>query len=195
MHIFHLTAVFRSCGNNINSCSAYAAVTKHIRQLCTILFCFIKLSCKPMPQIMRKHLLRIYARFFAKRLHLPPDICAVNRFSCSCYKNHTAFYSLLRRIAEQFLFKLSYINTDLVFDLQLTIASPQVAASTVIYCSSLIRIPVPQMVCKIRFSRSLCLLFASQQSLMYSALLSSLASGMDKTLKVFLNDEISEQFF
>ena len=74
-------------------------------------------------------------------------------------------------------FNFFMINTARVFDLQETTASPFFTASTVIKRSSLTLIPVPHIVCKIRFRRSLFFCCASRQRRKYSAFVNSFSSG------------------
>ena len=105
VHIFHSSAVFRACWNDINSSCVDTAVTKNVGKLCNIFFDTVKCACKQMAKIMRKYLLRIDICIFAQSFHFSPDICAVYGFAVFRYKNHTAFYSLLCCIAEQFLFQ------------------------------------------------------------------------------------------
>ena len=143
VHIFHSFAVFRAGGNDINSSCVDTAVTENIRKFCNIFFDAVKCSCEQVAKIMRKYLLRIDICIFAQGFHLSPNVRAVYGFAVFRYKNHTAFYSLLCCIAEQFLFQFFH---DRVFALQFTIASPHFVASIVIYCNSLTRIPVAQIV-------------------------------------------------
>lgn len=105
VHIFHSFAVFRAGGNDINSSCVDTAVTENIRKLCNIFFNTVKCACKQVAKIMRKHFLRIYICIFAQGFHLSPNVRAVYGFAVFRYKNHTAFYSLLCCIAEQFLFQ------------------------------------------------------------------------------------------
>ena len=104
VHIFHSFAVFSASGNNINSGRIDTAVTENVGKLCNIFFNTVKCACKQMAKIMRKHFLRIDICIFAQGFHLSPNVRAVYRFAAFCYKNHTALYSLLCCIAEQFLF-------------------------------------------------------------------------------------------
>ena len=66
--------------------------------------------------------------------------------------------------------------------MQWTVASPLCNDSTVIYCSSLTRMPVPQMVCMIRYRRSFCLAFAVSSRRRYSARVSSFSCGQKMVL-------------
>ena len=104
VHIFHSSAVFRAGGNDINSCCVNTAVTQNVGKLCNIFFNTVKCACKQVAKIMRKYLLRIDICIFAQGFHLSPNVRAVYGFAVFRYKNHTAFYSLLCCIAEQFLF-------------------------------------------------------------------------------------------
>ena len=102
-HMFHSFAVLAAGGNDIDSGCVDAAVAENIRQLGNVLFNAVKHPCEQMPQIMREYFLRIYPCLLAKTFHLPPDVGAADRPACSCNENCTRLYSLLRRIAEQFL--------------------------------------------------------------------------------------------
>lgn len=66
-------------------------LAQDVRQLCQIHFQPIKHPREQMAQIVREHLVRIDARLFAKRFHLPPDIAAVDGFSRACDKDGTGF--------------------------------------------------------------------------------------------------------
>ena len=57
---------------------------------------------------MGKHLPRVDICFNAQGFHLSPNVGAADGLACASHKNHTAFDSLLRCIAEQFLFQLFY---------------------------------------------------------------------------------------
>ena len=101
--MLHSFAVFITGGNDINSCGIDTAVTKNVGKLCNILFDTVKHSCEQMPQVMRKHLLRIDSCLFAKSFHLSPDVGTAYGLSGFGNENTSRLYSLLRRIAEQFL--------------------------------------------------------------------------------------------
>ena len=102
--MLHSTAVLRAGGNNIDPRCVNAAVSENIGELGNVLFQRVKHACKEMPQVVRKHLLRIYACRAAQRFHLPPDIDPTDWPSRARDKDPSAFDPLLRRIAEQFLF-------------------------------------------------------------------------------------------
>ena len=90
---------------------------------------------------MGKHLLRIYSRLLAKIFHFTPNVGSAHRFATSSYKDRTRSNLLLCCIAEQFLLQFSDNEYRACFPLSDTTASPHFTASTVIYCSSLTRIP------------------------------------------------------
>ncbi len=103
MHSLHAAAVLAAGGNNINSCGVDAGMSQNVGKLCNILFNLVKHSCKQVPQVVRKHLFRVYVSVSAERFHLAPDVAAIDGVPCFGYKNHTALNSLLFRIAEQLL--------------------------------------------------------------------------------------------
>lgn len=105
VHVFHFFAMFRTGGNDINSSCVDTAVAENVGKLCNIFFNTVKCACKQVAKIMRKHLLWIDICIFAQGFHLSPNVRAVYGFTAFRYKNHTAFYSLLFCIAEQFLFQ------------------------------------------------------------------------------------------
>ena len=103
MHILHAAAVLRAGGYDINAGRIDAAVTEDVRQLGNVLFDSVKYTGKQVTKIMWKHLLRVDTRFLTQGLHLPPDICPIDGLARAGYENYSAFDSLLRCIAEQFL--------------------------------------------------------------------------------------------
>lgn len=137
---------------NINSRRINAAVSEDVGKLGDILFYAVKHPREKVAQVMRKDLFWVDVCLPAQGFHLAPNVCAAYRFSRSRYKNHAVFNILLRRVTEQFCFSSFTIKTVRVLDLQLTTALPRFAASTVIYYSSLTRIPVAQIFCNIRLS-------------------------------------------
>ena len=87
--MLHSFAVFITGGHDVNTGGVDTAVTENIGELGNILFNAVKSAGKQMPQIMREHLLRIYACLLAKPFHLPPDIGAAHRSARSCNENCT----------------------------------------------------------------------------------------------------------
>lgn len=80
-----------------------AAVTENVGQLGDVFFNAVKYTGEQVAQVMGKHLLRVDVRFLTQGFHLPPDIRPIDGGTRSGHKNHAAFDSLLRCIAEQFL--------------------------------------------------------------------------------------------
>ena len=117
MHIFHSSAVFRAGGNNINSGCVDTAVAENVGKFCNIFFDAVKCSCEQVAKIMRKYLLQIDICIFAQGFHLSPNVRAVYGFAVFRYKNHTAFYSLLCCVAEQFLFQFLHDKNRARFSL------------------------------------------------------------------------------
>ena len=113
--MLHSFAVFITGGNDVNSCSVDTAVTEDISKFGNIFFNAVKHPCEQMPQIVRKHLLRIYSCLLAKPFHFPPDICTAYRFACAGDKNRTCLDFLFRRIAEQFLLQFFHDKYRPVF--------------------------------------------------------------------------------
>ena len=95
-----------SGGYNIEARRVDAAVPQDIGQFGNVLFYAIKYSGKKMPQVVGENLFRVYPGFPAQGLHLPPDVRSTDSPARARHKYHTASDSLLRRIAEQFLFQL-----------------------------------------------------------------------------------------
>ena len=95
--------MFIAGSDNINSCGVDTAVTEYVCELGNVLFNTVEGSCEQVAQIMRKYLLRIYARFLTKAFHFTPNVSSAHRFAASGYENSTGRNLLLCYIAEQFL--------------------------------------------------------------------------------------------
>ena len=70
-HTLQAVAVFRAGRDDIDPNGIDAIVSKDIGQLGDVLFRTVEHPGKQVPQIMREHFLRLHARLFAQRLHLP----------------------------------------------------------------------------------------------------------------------------
>ena len=71
-----------------------------------------------MPQIMRKHLGRVYTRRFANTLHFRPDLTAAHRFSASGEKDLAGGDFLLSGVFQQPFTQLSRQQNRANFALQ-----------------------------------------------------------------------------
>ena len=80
-HIFHLATVLGAGGDDINSRCVYTAVTKNISELGNVFLYAVKHASEQVAEIVRKDLIRIDARLFAKILHLTPDVRAAHRLA------------------------------------------------------------------------------------------------------------------
>ena len=72
-----LALVLRAALDEIDARRLDGAVAEHIRELHNVVIYAVIRRCKQMPQIVRKHLVRGYARPFTEGFHIPPDIPAV----------------------------------------------------------------------------------------------------------------------
>ena len=78
-----------------------AAVPEQVGKLDNIMADLIENSGKQVPQIVREHLARLYARIFAELLELCPDLAAVKLLSASGAKNRAGGDFLFLSIAKQ----------------------------------------------------------------------------------------------
>lgn len=79
--LFHLMAVLCAGGHDVDARRVDAAVTENICQFCNILLHTIESPGKEFPQIVGKHLVRIYVCLRTQPLHGRPDIAAVHRLA------------------------------------------------------------------------------------------------------------------
>ena len=79
--LFHLVAVLCAGGHDVDARRVDAAVTENICQFCNILLHTIESPGKELPQIVGKHLVRIYVCLRTQPLHGRPDIAAVHRLA------------------------------------------------------------------------------------------------------------------
>ena len=75
--------MFGSGGHDVDARGVDAAVAEQIGKLGDVLLYLIKSPGKELPQIVRKHLVRIYVCLCAKPLHGCPDVAAVQRLAGS----------------------------------------------------------------------------------------------------------------
>lgn len=99
--------MFGAGADDIDSRRVDAAVTENVGELGDVLFYSVENTSKQMPQVVRKHLVRIDVRFHAQRLHIPPDIRPADRLAAARDEDTTRFDPLLRCIAEQFLLQFT----------------------------------------------------------------------------------------
>ena len=79
--LFHLVAVLCAGGHDVDARCVDAAVAENICQFCNILLHTIESPGKEFPQIVGKHLVRIYVCLRTQPLHGRPDIAAVHRLA------------------------------------------------------------------------------------------------------------------
>lgn len=121
-----------------------------------ILLFFVKGAGKQMPQIMGIYFFLWHSSFPAQLLHRSPHIAPVHGPSTAGNKNRAVRDPYPCRIVQKDIAKLfAGIRITRLLPLFFAIVFPLTAASTVIYCSSLIRIPVAHSV-KIRKYRRIC---------------------------------------
>ena len=89
--LFHLVAVLCAGGHDVDARRVDAAVTENICQFCNILLHTIESPGKELPQIVGKHLVRIYVCLRTQPLHGRPDIAAVHRLAGPGTEDVTAF--------------------------------------------------------------------------------------------------------
>ena len=75
--LFHLMAVLCAGGHDVDARRVDAAVAENICQFFNILLHTIESPGKELPQIVGKHLVRIYVCLCTQPLHGRPDIAAV----------------------------------------------------------------------------------------------------------------------
>lgn len=176
-HTFHTLTVLCAGRDNIDSCRVDAAVSENICEFGDILFDIVKYPCEQMSQIVRKDLFGIHLCFKAEVFISRQMFVRLNGLPVRVTKTAPDVIFCLAMYRSSFFCKPRTIKMFLVFPLSETVACPLRTASTVIDCSSLTRMPVPQIVCKIRQRRSLCFLSAVRHSRSYSAFVSSFSSG------------------
>ena len=91
--LFHLVAVLCAGGHDVDARRVDAAVTENICQFCNILLHTIESPGKEFPQIVGKHLVRIYVCLRTQPLHGRPDIAAVHRLAGPGTEDMPAFDS------------------------------------------------------------------------------------------------------
>ena len=96
----NLSAMFCSCGHNIDSRGIDTAVAQDIRQLGDVLFNAVKGSCKEFPEIMWEYFGRVHTCCSTQPLHLCPDIAAIHGLPILCNKDRTALDSAMLRVIQ-----------------------------------------------------------------------------------------------
>ena len=86
--MLHAREVFGAARDNINPRGIDAAVAEDVGKLGYILVRLIKCFGKQLAQIVREHLLVVYAGGSAQRLHLSPHVPAVKSPSAPGDKEH-----------------------------------------------------------------------------------------------------------
>ena len=88
-----VVAVLCAGGHDVDARRVDAAVTENICQFCNILLHTIESPGKEFPQIVGKHLVRIYVCLRTQPLHGRPDIAAVHRLAGPGTEDMPAFDS------------------------------------------------------------------------------------------------------
>ena len=105
---FHLIPVFRSGGHNVNTSRVDAAVAENIRQFSDVFIQRIKCPGKEFPQIVGKHLVRIYVCLHTKPFHGSPDVAAVQWSTGSGAEEDSFRDPSIVRILEQELLQTAW---------------------------------------------------------------------------------------
>ena len=107
-HIFHPLTVFGASADDIDAGRVDTAVTENVGKLGDVFLDTVEDAGEQMTQVVRKHLVRIDVCFFAKGLHIPPDVCPADRLATARDEDTARFDPLLRHIAEQFLLQFPH---------------------------------------------------------------------------------------
>ena len=99
--LFHLVAVLCAGGHDVDARRVDAAVTENICQFCNILLHTIESPGKELPQIVGKHLVRIYVCLRTQPLHGRPDIAAVHRLAGPGTEDMPAFNPRAAHVLQQ----------------------------------------------------------------------------------------------
>lgn len=145
--------MLRHARNKVNARRFDARMPENIRQLDDLLVCAVKRRCEQMAQVVRKDLPRVDARAGAQLFHFRPNLISRHGLAAYGAKDHAGggFFC----VANLSSLRQSFDGSRIVWILPLSAISvlPFFAASTVIYCTSLTRMPVEQMV-SIRSARA-----------------------------------------
>ena len=79
--------MLRAGGDDIDACGIDAAVTENVCKLGNVSLDAVKHTGEQMPQVVRKDLTGINISLRTERFHLPPDVCAADRFAGPCYED------------------------------------------------------------------------------------------------------------
>lgn len=165
--------MLRHARNKVNARRFDARMPENIRQLDDILVCAIKCRREQVAQIVRENFPCVDARAGAQLLHLRPNLIPRHGFAAFGAKDRAGggFFC----VANLSSLRQSFDGSRIVRILPLSAISvlPFFAASTVIYCTSLTRMPVEQMV-SIRSARARSpVASAATTNLLYSPRVSS----------------------
>lgn len=132
--------------NKVNARRFDARMPENIRQLDDVLVCAVESCCKQMPQVVRKGLPRVDTRAGAQLFHFRPNL--ISRHGLAAFGAKDRAGGGFCRAANLSSLRQSFDGSRIVRILPLSAISvlPFFAASTVIYCTSLTRMPVEQMV-------------------------------------------------
>ena len=110
--------MLRASGQQVNSGGFHAGMPQNIRQFYNVLVNSVVNRGKQVPQVVRKHLGRVYTRRLANTLHLRPDLTAAHRFSASGEKNLAGGDFLFSGVFQQLFAQLSRQQNRANFTLQ-----------------------------------------------------------------------------
>ena len=161
--------MLRHARNKVNARRFDARMPENIRQLDDILVCAIKCHREQVAQIVRENFPCVDARADAQLFHFRPNL--ISRHGLAAFGAKDRAGGGFCRAANLSSLRQSFDGSRIVRILPLSAISvlPFFAASTVIYCTSLTRMPVPPMVSMIMARRRLSCSFAVLMSFSYSA--------------------------
>ena len=138
--------MLRHARNKVNARRFDARMPENIRQLDDVLVCAVESCCKQMPQVVRKDLPCIHTRAGSQLFHFRPNLISRHGLAAFGAKDRAGggFFC----VANLSSLRQSFDGSRIVRILPLSAISvlPFFAASTVMYCTSLTRMPVEQMV-------------------------------------------------
>ena len=138
--------MLRHARNKVNARRFDARMPENIRQLDDVLVCAIKCRREQVAQIVRENFPCVDARADAQLFHFRPNL--ISRHGLAAFGAKDRAGGGFCRAANLSSLRQSFDGSRIVRILPLSAISvlPFFAASTVIYCTSLTRIPVEQMV-------------------------------------------------
>ena len=179
--------MLRHARNKVNARRFDARMAEDIRQLDDLLVCAVKRRCEQMAQVVRKDLPCVDTCAGAQLFHFRPNLISRHGLAAFGAKDRAGggFFC----VANLSSLRQSFDSSRIVRILPLSAISvlPFFAASTVIYCTSLTRMPVERMV-SIRSARARSpVASAAATNLSYSPRVSSCLLSRNRRRWIFRN--------